>query len=142
MNDQIFDFGYPAAGKYHGYDLTYCSDQVFYDANNGNNTLGIDCDMTGGSSGGPWLTGFSTTSGVGTLRSVNSYGYSSIRNKEYGPKFNGNTVHVQRGDIGDRLERDRHRPELRHRSRAARSAGPSGPARRIRAPSRDVPSTP
>jgi V8-like Glu-specific endopeptidase len=88
---QIFDFGYPAAGKYHGYDLIYCADQVFYDANNGNTTLGIDCNMTGGSSGGPWLTGFSTSTGMGTLSSVNSYGYTSIRNKEYGPKFNGNT---------------------------------------------------
>jgi hypothetical protein len=89
---QVFDFGYPAAGRYHGYDLTYCSDQVFYDANNGNNTLGIDCNMTGGSSGGPWLTGFDSVTGVGTLNSVNSYGYTSIKNKEYGPKFNGNTA--------------------------------------------------
>ncbi|MGE5155885.1 MAG: trypsin-like serine peptidase, partial [Betaproteobacteria bacterium] len=91
VGDQIFDFGYPAAGKYHGYDLTYCSDQVFFDANNGNDTLGIDCNMTGGSSGGPWLTGFNTSTGVGTLRSVNSYSYTSIKNKEYGPKFNTNT---------------------------------------------------
>lgn len=92
VGTQIFDFGYPAAGKYHGYDLTYCSDQVFYDAYNGNNTLGIDCNMTGGSSGGPWLTNFDSTTGVGTLNSVNSYGYTSIKNKEYGPKFNGNTA--------------------------------------------------
>jgi len=91
LNTQIFDFGYPAAGKYHGYDLIYCSDQVFFDANNGNNTLGIDCNMTGGSSGGPWLTNFNTTTGVGILSSVNSYGYTSIKNKEYGPKFDGNT---------------------------------------------------
>ena len=27
------------------------------------------CDMTGGSSGGPWLTGFNETTGVGTLNS-------------------------------------------------------------------------
>jgi len=91
LGAQVFDFGYPAAGKYHGYDLTYCSDQVFYDANNGNNTLGIDCNMTGGSSGGPWLTNFNTSTGIGTLSSVNSYGYTSIKNKEYGPKFNDNT---------------------------------------------------
>lgn len=88
---QIFDFGYPAAGKYHGYDLIYCSDQVFFDSMNGNNTLGIDCNMTGGSSGGPWLTDFNATTGVGVLRSVNSYSYTTIKNKEYGPKFNANT---------------------------------------------------
>jgi hypothetical protein len=91
VSTQVFDFGYPAAGKYHGYDLTFCSDQVFYDSMNGNNTLGLDCNMTGGSSGGPWLTGFNTTTGSGTLRSVNSYSYTTIKNKEYGPKFNSNT---------------------------------------------------
>ena len=31
VNSQTFNFGYPAAGKYHGYDLIYCSDQIFND---------------------------------------------------------------------------------------------------------------
>ena len=46
--------------------------------------------MTGGSSGGPWLASFSTTTGAGTVDSVNSYGYSGVK-KEYGPRFNANT---------------------------------------------------
>ncbi|MDO8485818.1 MAG: hypothetical protein Q7S35_12830 [Candidatus Limnocylindrales bacterium] len=93
VGTQVFDFGYPAAGKYNGYDLTYCSDQVFTDALNGNLTLGIDCNMTGGSSGGPWLTGFVEASGIGTgtLSSVNSYGYRLFK-KIYGPKFNEETA--------------------------------------------------
>jgi len=91
VNSQTFNFGYPAAGKYHGYDLTYCSDQVFLDPLNSNLTLGVDCDMTGGSSGGPWLGSFNSTTGSGVVDSVNSYGYSGVK-KEYGPKFNSQTT--------------------------------------------------
>ena len=90
VGSQTFNFGYPAAGKYHGYDLIYCADQIFNDPLNSNLTFGVDCDMTGGSSGGPWLGGFNATTGAGTVDSVNSYGYSGQK-KEYGPKFNGNT---------------------------------------------------
>jgi hypothetical protein len=87
---QTYAFGYPAAGKYIGSDLTYCAGAVFNDSWNGNQTLGMACDMTGGSSGGPWLTGFSESTGSGTLNGLNSYGYSGVRNM-YGPKFNTNT---------------------------------------------------
>ena len=48
--------------------------------------------MTGGSSGGPWLAGF-TTAGAGTLTSLNSYGYGGVSNM-YGPKFNADTQAV------------------------------------------------
>lgn len=88
----VHAFGYPAAGRYKGNDLTYCTGPTFDDAWNGNKTWGIKCNMTGGSSGGPWLAGF-TQAGDGTLTSLNSYGYSGIRNM-YGPKFNSNTQAV------------------------------------------------
>ncbi len=90
VDDQVYDFGYPAAGKYHGSDLIYCVDQIFTDPGTGNTTFGIDCDMTGGSSGGPWLQPFTEGNGVGTIRGVNSYGYSGVK-KEYASKFNTNT---------------------------------------------------
>ena len=90
---RVFDFGYPAAGKYHGSDLIYCADQVFTDPLMANRTFGIDCDMTGGSSGGPWLFPFTESTGVGTIRAVNSYGYDRIK-KEYASKFNGNTANT------------------------------------------------
>ena len=88
----VHAFGYPAAGRYKGKDLTYCNGPTFNDPNNGNLTWGIACNMTGGSSGGPWLGGF-TQSGGGTLTSLNSYGYSGLSNM-YGPKFNANTQAV------------------------------------------------
>jgi len=81
-------FGYPAGGKYHGSDLTYCAGKTFTDILNANLTWGLACDMTGGSSGGPWLASFSA--GSGTLTSLNSYGYGGIKNM-YGPIFNDKT---------------------------------------------------
>ena len=88
----VHAFGYPAAGRYKGKDLTYCNGATFNDNLNSNLTWGIACNMTGGSSGGPWLGSF-TTAGGGTLTSLNSYGYSGISNM-YGPKFNNNTKAV------------------------------------------------
>lgn len=81
-------FGYPAAGKYHGSDLVYCAGKTFLDSRNSNQTWGLGCNMTGGSSGGPWLSSFAA--GSGTLTSLNSYGYGGISNM-YGPIFNAKT---------------------------------------------------
>ena len=43
--------------------------------------------MTGGSSGGPWFRDFSTSTGVGTQISLNSFGYRGEKNAMYGPYF-------------------------------------------------------
>jgi hypothetical protein len=51
------------------------------------------CDMTGGSSGGPWLGAFDEATGVGALSSLNSYGYQGVQ-AMFGPKFNQNTLDV------------------------------------------------
>lgn len=87
---RVYAFGYPAVGKYDGKDLAYCAGPLFFDPYNSGLTYGLKCDMTGGSSGGPWLSGFSETSGSGVLSSVNSYRYSSIA-AMHGPKFNEKT---------------------------------------------------
>lgn len=84
-------FGYPAAPPYAGSDLTYCAGKISGDFFNGSKTWGMTCDMTGGASGGPWLSQF--TGGSGTLSSLNSYRYSGF-NKMFGPKFNSNTQAV------------------------------------------------
>jgi hypothetical protein len=91
-------FGYPAAGRYHGNDLTYCQGPVGFDALTGGTNYKLACNMTGGSSGGPWLSGFAAADGTstgnsGTIRSLNSYGYSGQSNM-YGPIFNGNTANT------------------------------------------------
>ena len=90
-NDRLAAFGFPAAGKYHGNDLTYCAGPVGTDPGTGNATWSLACDMTGGSSGGGWLEGVDEQNGNGgVLSSLNSYGYSGVRNM-YGPKFNNET---------------------------------------------------
>src|SRR3712207_7483597 len=61
----LYSFGYPASQKYHGNDLTYCAGPISTDPNNANLTWGMACDMTGGSSGGPWVSSRSEARRVG-----------------------------------------------------------------------------
>ncbi|MFP5312529.1 MAG: hypothetical protein ACLGH7_09020 [Actinomycetes bacterium] len=76
-------FGYPAAPPFNGESLKSCSGTATNDPYNPQfNTQGIPCNMTGGSSGGPWFIG---TSSNGYQNSVNSYGYGSNSTKMYGP---------------------------------------------------------
>jgi V8-like Glu-specific endopeptidase len=90
-NTSVDAFGYPAAGKYHGSDLVYCQNPLGFDAFTSNTNYRLGCDMTGGSSGGPWLSGFDGTGNTGTIRSLNSYGYNGIT-AMYGPIFNSSTA--------------------------------------------------
>jgi hypothetical protein len=87
----VHAFGYPHARPYNGTDLVYCAGEVGFDANFGNQTYGLACNMTGGASGGGWFITFDEEAGEGTLMSVNSYKYSNDRKKMYGPKFNSDT---------------------------------------------------
>jgi hypothetical protein len=89
----LYAFGYPAAAPYNGTDLVYCSGKIGQDLFNGNATWSIVCNQTGGASGGGWLRGFSETTGIGTLGSLNSYRYS-FSNRMYGPKFTSYTQAV------------------------------------------------
>lgn len=75
-------FGYPAARPFNGETLKSCTGTAAPDTNNPQfGTQGIPCDMTGGSSGGPWFIG---TGSSGTQNSINSYGYSGT-SVMYGP---------------------------------------------------------
>lgn len=85
---QVHAFGYPAAAPYLGDDLVYCAGGVNFDNRMFKLTYKLGCDMTGGSSGGPWGTDFAD--GDGVLMSVNSYKYSG-GDAMYGPKFNTTT---------------------------------------------------
>jgi len=73
-------YGYPAAKKFSGQrlrvcDTTWSMDDTFATPS----TMGAACDMTGGSSGGAWVTS------TGSVASVVSYGYNSLRNVLFGP---------------------------------------------------------
>ena len=90
VSDAAWAFGYPAAQKYKGYDLVYCAGTTVSDPY-GRPTWGLGCDMTGGSSGGPWLVDtVDPAGGSGSIASVNSYGYTGLKYM-FGPIFNANT---------------------------------------------------
>jgi V8-like Glu-specific endopeptidase len=73
-------YGYPAAKKFSGQRLRVCETSWLMDDTFATpNTMGASCDMTGGSSGGPWVTS------TGAVASVVSYGYRSLRSVLFGP---------------------------------------------------------
>ncbi|GHF06597.1 peptidase [Amycolatopsis deserti] len=82
----MYSFGYPAEPPYDGSELTYCAGRTFNDTF-GSNDLGMRCNMTGGSSGGPWLLNFNETTGTGIQNSVNSFGYTFLPGVMFGPYF-------------------------------------------------------
>lgn len=83
---QMYAFGYPAAAPYDGSKLIYCAGRAFDDFLMSKDH-GLTCNMTGGSSGGPWFVGFNETNGTGTLNSVNSFKYNFAANWMFGPYF-------------------------------------------------------
>jgi hypothetical protein len=90
---QVYSFGYPQASPYNGQKLIYCAGQDIPDSWGGTSDYGLDCNMTGGSSGGPWFVGFNASAGTGSLNSVNSFKYTSGRFTRYmwGPYFGAYT---------------------------------------------------
>jgi hypothetical protein len=72
-------YGYPAAPPFTGERLWRCTSALQTSDRSANPaTMGIGCDMTGGSSGGGWVVGSS-------VYSVNSYGYRNQPNVMFGP---------------------------------------------------------
>jgi hypothetical protein len=85
----VFDLGYPAAYPFNGQTLQYCTGYEFgwpYVAN----TMGLPCNFTGGSSGGPWLMYFNGTWGY--INGVNDFGYSSLPGYIFSAYFGNNAV--------------------------------------------------
>ena len=73
-------YGYPAEGKFNGQRLRVCNTAWSRnDTSTDPDTMGVPCDMNGGSSGGGWL------SAADAVVSVNSYGYGSLKNVMFGP---------------------------------------------------------
>jgi V8-like Glu-specific endopeptidase len=88
-NQTSYAFGYPAAAPYSGSDLVFANGPISIDTNNRN--WGMASKMTGGSSGGPWLSNFNTTTKSGNLSSLNSYKYNRDSTRMYGPRFSSKT---------------------------------------------------
>ena len=81
--DQSFvQVGYPGEGKFDGSVAYACLNHtadVLAETGDGTtpSEIGAGCDMTGGSSGGPWLIGLQTN-GVGFVNTVTSNGSNTL----------------------------------------------------------------
>ncbi|TSE16586.1 hypothetical protein B1A87_012710 [Arthrobacter sp. KBS0703] len=88
-------FGYPAAVPFTGQTLVSCTGKAGTDSINPQfKTQGIPCDMTGGSSGGPWFVQGGTDAdrdSNGFQNSINSYGYGTQSTTMFGPYW-GKTI--------------------------------------------------
>jgi V8-like Glu-specific endopeptidase len=81
----MYAFGWPAAAPYDGTRMIYCSGRTFNALIS--TGIGMTCNMTGGSSGGPWFQQFSEATGVGVQNSVNSYKINLFSFWMFGPFF-------------------------------------------------------
>lgn len=87
-------YGYSAARKFNGQRLRFCSSTVSrMDAWSDPPAMGLPCDLTGGSSGGAWVTS-------GLQISVNSYGYSSLKNTMFGPTLSDTRAVLTAAETG------------------------------------------
>jgi len=87
LSQYQFQLGYPSGAPFNGQLLKYCTGNSYNDG--GHN--GINCNMTEGASGGPWLDDFDGT--FGWLDSVNSWVFwngAGVRYKWNGPYFGNN----------------------------------------------------
>ena len=75
-------FGYPAASPFTGETLQSCYGTATNDPYGQSESQGIPCNMTGGSSGGPWFIG---SSSAGVQNSLSSFGSGGVKNTMFGP---------------------------------------------------------
>lgn len=103
----VYAFGYPAAPPYDGSELIFCEGDSFDDPFGpltGSTAMGVPCDMTGGSSGGPWFTDFDPATGTGVQNSVNSFGYAFLPFVLFGPYFGDEAQALYESASGSTVE--------------------------------------
>ena len=94
-NRHWFNIGYPADSPFDGRTQQICTAPFAFNDNPTGNpkiqddlTVGIGCDMTAGSSGGPWIVNFSGDAGSANyLNGNNSYRYSEGPEEMFSPYF-------------------------------------------------------
>lgn len=86
-NTFMYAFGFPSGPPFDGERLIACASTVFPDTIGGTQSQGMTCDMTPGSSGGPWFFQFDAARGLGYVNSVNSFLYTNHPNMMWGPYF-------------------------------------------------------
>jgi hypothetical protein len=85
--ESVYDFGYPAEAPFNGATLQYCTGAEF-DWSGISDTMGLPCNFTGGSSGGPWLMSFGGE--FGYIDGVNDFDYASLPGYIFSAYFGNN----------------------------------------------------
>jgi hypothetical protein len=86
-NLYVYDLGYPAESPFTGEALDYCNGSEF---NWFAGTTGLNCNFTGGSSGGPWLAFFNGEWGY--INGVNGFDYPSLPGYIFSAYFGNNAA--------------------------------------------------
>ncbi len=82
---EVTVLGYPAGGgEQDGEHLTWCAGPTDRDTTT-TRDRSIGCAMSGGSSGGPWITDLDPRTGSGTVTSVVSFAYEGDTSTLFGP---------------------------------------------------------
>lgn len=84
IGTEVTALGYPAAQKYSGTDLIQCAGTTDSGPGLYSTVAMLACDMTGGSSGGPW---FAEDDDAHVVVSLNSFGLRSLNGFMFGPVF-------------------------------------------------------
>jgi V8-like Glu-specific endopeptidase len=88
LNQSWTVIGYPAARPFNGKVQQICiGSYAESDTTNSPAAVAIGCDLTGGSSGGPWIVSFRGTGGGNRINGLMSYGYASRKKASYSPYF-------------------------------------------------------
>jgi hypothetical protein len=93
--------GYPQAAPFNGGKIEVCLSSLGYADDGGAsapNSVAIGCDMTGGSSGGPWILGFGRFGGQPGgnaalwINGHNDWRHTAIVNEMASPYYDCRTV--------------------------------------------------
>ena len=95
--------GYPAEAPFSGEHQFFCAtpravDDLPTGTGGDPQTIGVGCDMTGGSSGSPWILDWSGNPGQSNFLNGNvSYGYEGSSDELYGPYFGDGAINLRDG---------------------------------------------
>lgn len=88
----FYPFGYPATSPFNGNLMYYCYGYgTAYGFDDGT-VISVSCDMTGGSSGGPWLISLNGT--FGYVNGHNDFKYTNDPNHMYSPYYDSDWYSV------------------------------------------------
>jgi V8-like Glu-specific endopeptidase len=94
--------GYPAENPFNGNRMTVCtSSHATDDTSVTPAALGTGCDMTGGSSGGPWVWHFGPSGSGNYLNGNVSYGYIGSPEQMFSPYFDDATLGLWENLLSD-----------------------------------------